>query len=334
MTQIIRIPIKENTTVDIYKFKPSPNRIIPNDKLSQIIPNLPNVLKDENGDSIGEAIYQEYMKRDLGFTIVEVATAKYGSVLSDVKVSLKDGYFDFTSLDQFDKEVLIACISDQQYGNAVTTVDAIYRNITGADDSTHPHPEMRERILRSIRKLRHHDIRIDMSKICSVRKDYTPEGGPVIESAILPGWVLEKASVNGQIICDVIKFDRPSPLFIVAQAKKQLFSYARWMIGGGGIVNSPQNIVLRNYVQQRIEAIRHHPRTKNNGLYPTITFADLYQHLKVDEGTCSYDTIKKRKKRIRDTLFKFLDFLWRADIINGYEVIQDGKEFVAVDLKL
>ena len=100
-------------------------------------------------------------------------------------------------------------------------------------------------------------------------------------------------------------------------------------------MNSPQNIVLKNYVQQRIEAIRHHPRTKNNGLYPTITFADLYQHLKVDEDTTvTPKTIEKRKKRIRDTLFKFLDFLWRADVINGYEVIQDGKKFVAVNLKL
>ena len=57
----------------------------------------------------------------------------------------------------------------------------------------------------------------------------------------------------------------------------------------GGVLLIP-NITLKNYVIQRIESIKHHPRKinengKSSGLYPTITFQDLYEHLQIDMDT-------------------------------------------------
>ena len=338
MPKIKRTPII--TDKKSFNFKPSPNRVIPNDKLSQMIPNLPNAIKVNGLNPIGEEMYKECMKKDLGFTVLEASTAKHGNIMSEVKLSLNEGYTDTTPLDQFDKEVLIACMSEQQYGNAATTVDAIFRNITGLNEPSRPSPQMREEILHSIRKLRHHDIRINMSKICDVRKNYTPSDGPIIESAILPGWVLEKAIINGIEVSDVIKFDRPSPIFIIAQAKKQLFSYARCMLNDGGIVNSKQNIMLKNYIQQRIEAIKHHPRKTNEngksfGLYSTITFKDLYEHLRVDaDTTVTPQTIEKRKQSIRQTACKFLYFLQETEVIAGYTIVKEGKKWIAINLTI
>ena len=32
-------------------------------------------------------------------------------------------------------------------------------------------------------------------------------------------------------------------------------------------------------------------------------------------------------------LFQFLNFLWSADVINGFDIVQEGKKFVAIKLK-
>ena len=81
---------------------------------------------------------------------------KVGEIASKVQFHTAEDCNDASPLDQFDRAVLSACISEWAFGNRYTTVAILYRILTGKIAKGHdakPHPLQRENILKSILKV-------------------------------------------------------------------------------------------------------------------------------------------------------------------------------------
>ena len=340
---IIRHPIISDISERTVTISPNPNRLILNDELSRKSFDAPTRLKNELKESMGEDLYKQLMStRGIDFDVIDSNTQDYGpcvptrEVRSHYHLELEDGYKDTTPLDQFDKEVLQTCMGAQQYGCPALSVDMIFRDIAEVEN-THirANPPMRQKILESVRRLMGHKITIDMTETCE-RMGYQvpsyPEGRGLgkIESSILPGLIWRDAIVNGNLTFDVIKFDRPSPLFVVAQAKKHLLTYAKCLLSIPNIMNTHQNIMIKNYLMERIMAIRQHPRKiirdKGVGMYPTIKFSDVAHHSDIDVNN------KNQLGRMRRVITKVLDYIIPMEVIKGYTLAKNKGKTVGVHL--
>ena len=323
MINIRRVPILTGTGDQLVH---NDKRLIPNDKLSRMSFRCP-FLKNKKREEMGKERYEELLKeRELDFDVLEATTKKHGAIITTAHIELSDGYEDTKPLNQFDKEVLIACMCDQQYGNKTTTINAIYRNLIGSDESyIKANPHMRKRILESIKRLIGHIITIDMSKTCK-KMGYKLEDYPngTITSSILPAMLCEGGMVNGKFTKDIIKFDRPSPLFVVAQAKHQIITYAKCILRVPDISNTEQNIIVKNYVLEYVMGCRAHPRKTikdiDVGMHPTIVLNKLYKYCDIPP------TDRKKTKKARQVLENMMKHLVSLEIINSYEFFKENKD--------
>lgn len=324
-----RIPIVyDPSTVEIFNnINPANIAVDIADSLTEMLFNLPNKIHI----SIKE--YQKALEtRALEFDILEGTTKKYGKIYSSAFLELIEGYTNTFPFTQFDKAVFIACLSQQQAGCSVTTVDIVYRQLIGAvmksvvpeqyvnliqisDGKLKAHDMIRDWILTSLDKLQGTRITVNMQKVCELFKNYNLSGYDPgnIKDSILPGFILEKAVVNGQCTCDVIKFDRPSPLFIIAQAKKQIIKYPIYIMNVTGVPTSPFSIPIIGYTTHRIQVIiRHH-------LTPVITFEDVFEK-------CGLTNASKRQQlRARKLIIQFMEHLVHIEIIKNFTVPKEGR---------
>lgn len=331
-TEIIRTPIiEDNSSVEIFRnINPANVAVDVADSLSEMLFNLPNEL------NIPIKEYQKAVEeRALEFDILEGTTRKYGKIYSPALLELIEGYEDTTPFTQFDKAVFVACASQQQAGCAVTTVDIIYRQLVGAimksvipeaylnvlnipEGKLKAHDKIRDLILRSVDKLQGIRITVDMSKVCKLFRNYdlSPHyKNGYVRDAVLPGFILENAVVNGNRVCDVIKFDRPSPLFIIAQAKKQIIKYPIYILNAVGIPKSSFSIPIIGYVTHRIQVITKHHLT------PSITFNDIFEKCDL------LDKPKRQQLRARKVVQEFLNHLIKIEIIKNYDMPKIGNRY-------
>ena len=206
----------------------------------------------------------------------------------------------------FDRELLYACISEQIGGNMATTINSIYRLITGDSGMRKPSPQMAELINQSLCKLMFCDVKIDLTEVC-LKYGYNKGQPCVFEGAILPGYFVRDAIVNGEK-ADVVKFYEKSPLFLAAEIKnQQILTYEKNLLDVP-IRNSPEVIVMKNYILRRIqEIIIHH-------LTPTITFDDVFTKNQITDLTPT------QKMRYRDYICKMFDFWIEKKLISKYVV--------------
>ena len=206
----------------------------------------------------------------------------------------------------FDREILYACISEQIEGNMATTINSIYRLITGDSGRRKPTDQMTKLIRQSIDKLLFCDVTIDLTEVC-LKYGYNKGKPCVLHSAILPGQYLEGAIVNGEA-STVITFYEESPLFLAAEIKnQQLLTYEKNLLDVP-VRNSPEVIVMKNYILRRIQEIIIH------NLTPTITFDDVFTKNQITDLTPT------QKMRYRDYICKMFDFWIEKKLISKYVV--------------
>ena len=210
--------------------------------------------------------------------------------------------------DPHDREVALACFSLHANANLFVTDEQIYRMMIGNSKARLRLAEAK-RIEQSLIRLMGTIVRIELS---GLRKMNYKTNQSELVGAILPAQFITNVKINNSSR-SVVKFLGESPVVAVAKIKSnQLITYETALADVGGR-NSPDLIVLKNYVLRRIEECKLHRQ-----LTPTITFDDVFQ--KNELSTKS----KTEKKRYRDFLFRCF-YEWQSlNLISTYEMIKKG----------
>ena len=280
---------------------------VPNDKLSKVL---------------FERTPEQYQKLIAGGNgkIVETTDKKGNKIKTSYWLNHVDGYTDMTPLREFDRAVMSVCISTIESGMTFTTVDAVFRAMTGGKNiHAKIYPAQKSAILESIRRLMKTVIRIDMRPICKAVKKYGKKmSKPVIESPILP-CELSTGKVNGQG-ATIIKLPREPPLWTVANAKGQILTFDVADFNVPNQNNTFAVIELKSYVLRRVHEIIAH----NRNMTPTITFADVFGHCGLSDAADS------SKRNARKAVFAIFEHLKSSGVIQSFEKKKTGGAYSTI----
>ena len=224
-------------------------------------------------------------------------------------------------LEPFDGEVLSSSISLYAVGNEYTSPDAIYRHMLGNKRGAKLHPQMREAILASLRKLRLTSIIIRAEQ--ELEAGYSKKSR--YEGVILPNEVIEDetVSLNGENVRDCIHFFRNSPLYDYADDKNQISRIPVAMLDVPAD-NDKEFIILKGYLTRRYAEARN----SNSKLRNIIRYDSLFAYMGIDSGN------RKHTKRIRDKVKLILETWKKAGYITGYEELKEGRTIAKIKIKL
>ncbi|MBQ3444329.1 MAG: hypothetical protein IJG33_13915 [Selenomonadaceae bacterium] len=220
-------------------------------------------------------------------------------------------------LNEFDRAIFDACISTQEAGLKIATVDFLFRIMTG-DDKKQPTRTEKTAILESIGKMMTTLITIDFSEAREKMKKYDSAPARLV-GAILPCQYLDGVKVNGQETA-IIKFLDESPLLEIARAKKQIINYPSALLEIFNQNNTPLVTRIKSYVIRRVHEIILHPKD----LRPTITFEDVFKHCDLANAT------KWQKQDARKIIFEVTENLKAQGVIRSFEKKKDGKVYHAI----
>ena len=292
--------------MDNVQIFPSRKRIEVNDKLTEKL------------FSMSANTYEKILTDGNTFYLIEVKNhKKFGDILSPLCIKLINGYLNKTPMDQFDRFVLAACISEWAANNRYTTPSIIYRHLTGKIGSdAEPKPELRAAILKSIDKMMCTQIKVDMSDTCQ-KLGYN-DGKPFkITSTILPCAYAEGIIINGHPTT-VIYLDRESPILTIAIMKKQVLKYEELLLNVAKQHNSIEVVAIKNYVLQRVEEIKLHKLTA------VITFDDVLEKCRLT------DIDRKKKSRIRQMILELMEHLKTVGEISDYSIEKHHNQFYSI----
>lgn len=296
-----------NNDIKNVQIYPSTKRLVPNFKLVKVTQQL-----DQNE-------YKDIVtgKRTAGI-VEKKKHKKKGDIVTTYTVSNVDGYDNTDPLNVFDYAVLSVCASEYDAGNRYTTTAIILRGLIGkvgkAEDGVRPRPEQYQAIINSLKKLMFTGIEIDLS-VTNDNLKYS--GNKKITSTLLPAKIVE-TGINGQVVDDVIYFDRESPLMEIARARKQLLTYDAALLDVPNQNNTPLVIALKNYVITRVLEIKLHNMT------PTLTFSDVFEKCRIE------DKPNVIKLRVREYVIKFFEYLQNKGEIKSFEITKKKNKFYSV----
>ena len=291
-------------------FRPTKTRVEINDKATKNYFNLS--AKD----------YDALINRHKKINIIEKRNhKKYGTIKTPTSISNVEGYSNVNPLTEFDRAVLSVLISEQLAGNKYTTPAIIYRALVGkVGENIAPSKNQIAAILASVEKLMFTKFDADTAK--SFEQLKYPKGDEIRlrKSTMLPACLVD-AKINGQIIKDVIYFDREAPLYLIADAKNQIIRYDSNLLDVPNMNNTPLIITIKNYVIRRICEIKLHKQ-----LAPTLTFDDIFQKCRIDNAS------PKVKFDARNIISKFLEHLKAQNFIDSFDIIKSkhGKKFHSI----
>ena len=297
--------IDEIKNVQIY---PAKQRVELNDKMTKVVFNL-------SADDYFKLVEQHKSKG-----VVELKNhKKHGKVKSRFHMQNFSGYSNFIPLDEFDRAVLSVCISNWIEGNFYITIAIIYRGLTGKvnkKSDSKPSSDQIAAIIRSIDKLMFTEFNPDVVESFEQLKYANGDEAKIKKSAILPCYRVE-LTINGQK-SDVICFDRESPLFAIANLKKQLLTYNTELLDIPNQNNTILNITLKNYVMRRIQEIKLHK------LNPIITFDDIFTKCRIENAD------NKTKLRVREYIEKFFAHLQTKKQVKSFGLTKKGNAFYSI----
>lgn len=301
-------PLKEIEKLNAQIY-PAKFRVSTNDKLTKETFNL------------SEEEFAEMNNGETYHLVEKKKHKKVGKIRSSFRVFTGAGYINKEPLDEYDRDVLDACISNWIAGNRYITPAMIYRFITGKvnhnDKSiANPTKDQIVKILRSIQKLMTTTVSSDMTDVCKNLK-YN-DGNPFkLCSTVLPACYIE-ATINGQD-ATVILFDRQSPLLDSAVVKnKQLLTYPAYLIDVPNQNNTESVIKIKNYSLRRIvEIIKHNLTSK-------LTLDDILNKCGINA------TDKRTKQHARECLEKFFNHLAEIGLLTSFEWEKKGNKIYAI----
>ena len=297
--------IKEIKNVQIY---PAKQRVELNDKMTKVVFNL--TAED----------YFKLVEEHKSKGIIELKNhKKLGKVKSRFHIQNFTGYSNFIPLDEFDRAVLSVCISNWIEGNYYITPAIIYRGLTGKvnrKSDSKPSIDQLTAIINSIDKLMFTEFNPDVVESFEQLKYANGDEAKIKKSAILPCYRVE-LTINGQK-SDVICFDRESPLFAIANLKKQLLTYDTELLDIPNQNNTILNITLKNYVMRRIQEIKLHK------LNPIITFDDIFTKCRIENA---HREVKRRAREFVETFFAHLQ---TKKQVKNFELTKKGNAFYSI----
>lgn len=301
-----RNPVQELEKLAIQLY-PSKIRVEPNDKATKFLFSMSD---DNNDELIHGATYNIVEKKNL---------KKVGNIKSPFQLVNSDDCHDTNPLNPYDRAVLSVCVSEMLAGNPCTTPAIIYRGLTGKVNKgadAKPHPLQRAYILASIRKLMGKIFSSDISQLCEYLK-YN-DGSPMIfHSAILPACYIE-AYIGGKYVTTIF-FDRPSPLYSIADIKNQILRYDVSLLDVPNQQNTAMNIALKNHSMCRVQEIKLHKQLK-----PILTFDDIFTKC------CIQNASRKVKLDARNTIEEFFQHLKEKNIILDFELTKFRQKFYSI----
>lgn len=232
------------------------------------------------------------------------------AIISTVNFDLdKMAELGVSKLDSFDLFTLHTCIAIKAAGNDKTTVNIIYRTMTGRDGiKTSPTPAMKTAILESLEKLMYIPVTIDASGICF---EYGYQGkGKYKKRPLLPAGIDGDSTINNAEVDDVIELYKESPLMEIATMKNgQVITYEKKLLNVPLNTNR-QNIVIPPYLIHRIKNSEH-KEMRNTILIDTII------------NDCDWEGARKRLTKIIEKCFNY----WRDEcsFISKYDIEKDGR---------
>lgn len=256
----------------------------PNDKLSQKLFQRP------------PEKFERMVTKGTPATIDEKIPGKK-KITSQYWIEFLGDFCDMTPLDAFDRAVADICISAQSAGMTAITIAEISRVMAGGKRvDTKLYPSRKEKILRSVNRLRFTNVTVDFAKLAATGKyPKLPTSGR-LSSTILPCDIGADVTVNGQRAVDVVIFRGESLLLTLARAKnRQLLSYPIGLLDVPNQNNTELVTATKFYVVRWVHAVKTHKELK-----PIILFETLYQNCRLSDG--DKDKKFKARKIARDTL--------------------------------
>lgn len=239
----------KNYKPNTYQHKPVDIYQQPNDKITK---NLATATKEEMES--GQLIVNE----------------KVGNIFSYITLYPEEAKrLGLEHINTFDLFVLFSCISIKAAGNRQTTVNIIYKTMTGKSGEVKLTDKMRQELMQSIDKLRLTPVTIDATGICA-KYNHKPRG-KYVKSYLLPAKMSGEGIVNGGYTEDVITFLDDSPLYEIAMMKnKQIFSINRDVFDIPKVKANRQNLTLRQLLVTLVHDAGHADKVKNTILIDTL----------------------------------------------------------------
>lgn len=238
------------------------------------------------------------------------------TIVSPFRLYTSDGVINKEPLNETDRDVLSAFISNWQIGNYYLTPGIIHRHITGKvnvkGSCATPTKAQRDKIMRSVRKLMTTLYDTDMTEVCENLK-YN-DGKPFkVVSPLLPAYYIE-GTINGQD-ATLIFIEHEPPTYTVAKLKKQILTYPAVLVDVPNSNSTTLNTDIKNYeIRRIIEIIQHH-------MTPILRFDDIFKKLGIN------DKSRKTKMDARQTIIELLEHLQHLGIIDSFQLIKKGNSF-------
>lgn len=307
--KITRVPIIYEKRLT--NFQNAGTIVYPNDSLGKKFPNL----RDEWKDNIEHEKEWEIAEKEHG---QEVATIRLAiRIVKEADDFLKEKILN-NSFDVFDRQVLAACIAEQLFGNKITTVNAVWKNMSGEDRE--PKPEMRSKILWAIEKMSLIRIRISLKeafeKLQSLRKNKLHCTSKLEFVGYLLPCEIAPAVINNSKVVDAIKFlDEIPLLYEYASWKKEAYTIQSNLLPSPSVRNTELGMTLKSYILLRINEMKR----SGNSNASSILLSSIIQYCKGNSAD------RKSRKRIRDHTHSYLTELKDKQEITDFSLVNaDG----------
>lgn len=279
---------------------------VPCDKLSNIIFEIP------------PEVYAEIIQTGEECTCVEKRGNK--KVTTPYYLTPAEEYADLTPLTPFDRVILYTAISAYEQGYQFLSFKMMLSAMTG-DDKNRVYPERFEAIKAAVQRLMT-VIKINLNPLLNAFPKYRKrhEGTKELISPILP-CKLYDVEINGQKTL-AIELLSESPLMTVAKLKQQLITYDLEPLAVPNQNNTPQVIVIKDYLLRRVNLMKSAKRKR--GLSNTILFETLYQNC----GLADAD--KWQKQDARKVVSETLEHFKAVGVIKDFHFERQGNTYRAI----
>lgn len=249
---------------------------------------------------------------------------------------LKDSDGNDIPLNQTDKLILTAAISEMAAGNKVLTFSRLFHTMGG--NRIAQAPEIKSAIEKSLEILRRTEIKADISVLVAKYKQYAEKinlppnfkGNLIISGALLPCETIT-AEINGQIVEGAVKILDTPPLLRIAKLKKQIVRCNPKLLAAP-VSATEQNLKLKNYLLERILKIKGSNNPNRNKrvrkLNKTILLESVYRKCELD------DSGSNRRAEYRKTISKILDHFKQLGEITDYEFTKRGQKFYSIEISI
>jgi len=255
----------------------------------------------------------------------EAETKKHGivesrywlEILDDERVKISN------PLEEFDRDILDACITEQTSGGECTTTSRIWRAITGNPEAE-PTPSLKKEIAERVDRLACTRIVVDISKAHKAGI-YRQDTKLKLKSFLLPCEIAE-TYVNGRFVESAIHFNGESPLVKLARARSgkkkksaQILTYENTLLDVTSQRNTPTTTAITNYLLRRIEAAKQHTNLKR-----CILFDTLLARCGLTEATW------RQRQETRKTIETVMKSFVEKEEIKSFEFIKEHGQFVKI----